>query len=149
MSTLQGSWIWYELMTPDPAGAEAFYGKVIGWTMAGGDGGNPDYGFIHNGDGGMTGGVLRLSDEMRAHGAMPCWLGYIGVDNCDAMVKAIAEKGGRCLMPPRDIPMAGRIAMVADPDGAPFYVMTPRPAGRPNTGQHRLCADDHRALCLE
>ena len=30
-------------------------------------------------------------------------------------------------MPANDIEMAGRVAMVADPGGAPFYVMTPKP----------------------
>ena len=28
---LQGSHIWYELMTPDPDGAKAFYDAVVGW----------------------------------------------------------------------------------------------------------------------
>ncbi len=27
----QGDFIWYELMTPDPAGAKAFYDAVVGW----------------------------------------------------------------------------------------------------------------------
>ena len=36
-------------------------------------------------------------------------------------------------MPAYDIPGVGRIAMVTDPDGAPFYLMTPAPpAGRPD-----------------
>ena len=39
---------------------------------------------------------------------------------------AVEAAGGKVLMPARDIEMAGRIAMVADPNGAPFYVMTPR-----------------------
>ena len=30
-------------------------------------------------------------------------------------------------MPPTDIPDVGRFAMVADPGGAAFYVMTPKP----------------------
>ena len=25
---------WYELMTPDQAGSQAFYTKVVGWTAA-------------------------------------------------------------------------------------------------------------------
>ena len=33
MSTLHGSWIWYDLMTPDPEGAKAFYEAVVGWSM--------------------------------------------------------------------------------------------------------------------
>ena len=28
-----GSFIWYELMTPDPDGAKAFYDAVVGWNI--------------------------------------------------------------------------------------------------------------------
>ena len=33
-STLLGRPLWYELMTTDTKGAEAFYGAVVGWTSA-------------------------------------------------------------------------------------------------------------------
>ena len=57
-------------------------------------------------------------------------MGYIGVDDVDATVAQIEAKGGKALMPAFDIPQ-GRIAMVADPQGNPFYVMKPvPPAGR-------------------
>ena len=125
--TLQGSWIWYELMTPDAEGSKVFYDRVVGWDIQTTHGEDTAYGFINNKDGGMTGGVLHLTDEMQAHGARPCWLGYLGVDDVDASVAAIEGSGGRLLMPARDIEVAGRIAMVADPNGAPFYVMTPKP----------------------
>ena len=127
MSTLQGSWIWYELMTADPEGAKAFYEPVVGWSMTTGHGESTDYGFLTAPDGAMVGGLLRLTKDMTDGGARPGWLGYIGVDDADATVRAIEEKGGKSLMPPRDIEMAGRVAMVADPGGAPFYVMTPTP----------------------
>jgi predicted enzyme related to lactoylglutathione lyase len=126
--TLQGSWIWYELISPDPEGAKAFYEAVVGWGMTTGHGeSNTDYGFITAGDGAMVGGLLRLNAEMAEHGARPCWLGYIGVDNVDASLKAIEAAGGKTLMPANDIEMAGRIAMISDPGGAPVYVMTPNP----------------------
>ena len=32
-STDRGAFIWYELMTDDPAGAKAFYDAVVGWTI--------------------------------------------------------------------------------------------------------------------
>ncbi|MFC0587879.1 VOC family protein [Novosphingobium aquiterrae] len=127
MGTLQGSWIWYELMTPDPDGAKAFYDAVVGWTLVPGSPQTNGYGFIANADGGMTGGVLTLSDDMIQHGARPSWLGYIGVDDVDAAVSSVEAAGGKILMPANDVPMAGRIAMVADCCGAPFYVMTPTP----------------------
>jgi hypothetical protein len=128
MATLQGSWLWYELMTPDPSASKAFYEAVVpGWTLTPGTPETGDYGFIANADGGMTGGVLTLSKAMCDEGARPCWLGYVGVDNVDASLTAIVAAGGKVTMPARDVPMAGRIAMVADCCGSPFYVMTPAP----------------------
>jgi hypothetical protein len=45
-------------------------------------------------------------------------------------------------MPPTDIQGVGRIAMVADPQGAPFYIMTPQPpAGNPNAKSDVFSAD--------
>ena len=127
--TLQGSWIWYELMTADADASKAFYDRVVGWNIQTTHGDSKDYGFINTADGGMVGGVLHLNEEMQAHGARPCWIGYIGVDDVDASLTAIEAAGGKTLMPARDIEMAGRIAMVADPNGAPFYVMTPSGEG--------------------
>ncbi len=130
MTTLQGSWIWYELMSRDPEGSKAFYEAVVGWTMSTGHGENDmDYGFITRADGGMTGGLLRLKPEMIEHGARPCWAGYIGVDDVDAMVQAVKAAGGSVLLEPIDIAMAGRVAMVADCCGAAFYIMTPNSSG--------------------
>ena len=34
MANPHGSFIWYELMTPDPDAAKRFYTKVVGWTIA-------------------------------------------------------------------------------------------------------------------
>lgn len=129
MTTLQGSWIWYELVTPDTGAAKAFYKTIVpGWSLQSGSAETNSYGFISNADGGMTGGLLELTDAMCEHGAQPCWLGYIGVDDCDAAVAAVEAAGGKCLMPAHDVPMAGRIAMVANNCcGSPFYVMTPTP----------------------
>ena len=128
-----GSFIWYELMTPDPLAAAAFYGAVVGWqiaTQAEPTAGDIDYRLITRSDGGHAGGVLTLTPGMSDHGARPCWLGYLCVDDVDAVTTAITADGGSVMMPPMDLPV-GRIAMLVDPQGATFYVMTPiPPAGR-------------------
>jgi predicted enzyme related to lactoylglutathione lyase len=133
MTNPPGSFIWYELMTTDPDGAAAFYGAVVGWTIVGqpdAAAGGPDYRHIIRSDGESNGGVLGLTREMCDGGARPCWLGYLHVADVDAAVKAIAADGGTSLMPAFDLDV-GRIAMVADPQGLPFYVMAPTPpAGR-------------------
>lgn len=125
----RGDFIWYELMTNDPAGAKAFYDAVVGWDIDAQSAmpGGMDYRMIKRSDGGMAGGVLGLTSEMQAHGARPTWLGYINVPDVDDYVRKIEERGGRTLMPANDIADVGRIAMVADAQGAPFYIMKPIP----------------------
>jgi predicted enzyme related to lactoylglutathione lyase len=128
-----GDFIWYELMTPDPAGSKAFYDAVVGWDIEPQPAGAMDYRMIRRSDGGNAGGIMRITDEMASHGARPVWLGYLNVDNVDASVDSIERAGGKALMPAFDIPDIGRIAMVADAQGAPFYIMKPiPPAGREN-----------------
>jgi predicted enzyme related to lactoylglutathione lyase len=124
---LQGSHIWYELMTTDPDGAKRFYEAVVpGLAIGDRLPGDQDYRIIGRSDGGSLGGLLGLTEEMRSHGAKPIWMGYIGVDDVDATLAQIEARGGKALMPAFDIPQ-GRIAMVTDPQGNPFYVMKPVP----------------------
>jgi hypothetical protein len=129
----KGAFIWYELMTPDPEGAKPFYEAIVGWNIGEGAPEFNGYRMIGRSDGGFAGGVLPLTSEMQQHGARPIWHGYICVTDVDQAVSRIEEAGGNSLMPAMDIPGIGRIAMVTDPQGAPFYVMKPiPPAGREN-----------------
>jgi uncharacterized protein len=126
------AFIWYELMTPDPEASKAFYDAVVGWDIGPAAAEYNGYRRINAGSG-AAGGVLPLTDEMQQHGARPTWLGYIHVPDVDEAVSAIEKAGGKALMPAFDIPGIGRIAMVTDPQGAPFYVMKPTPPeGQPD-----------------
>jgi predicted enzyme related to lactoylglutathione lyase len=122
-----GDYIWYELITPDPVASKAFYDAVVGWDIEPEPSGDMDYRMIRRSDGGNAGGVMRLTDDMASHGARPLWLGYIYVPDVDSAVASVGTAGGKTLMPAFDIPGIGRIALLADPQGAPFYVMTPTP----------------------
>ena len=125
--------IWYELMTPDPDAAKAFYDKVVGWNIEAKSNFPNGYRMIGRSDGKFAGGVLPLTQEMQQHGARPTWLGYVYVDDVDGTVAAIEQDGGKTYMGPFDIPDIGRVAMVADPAGAAFYVMKPiPPEGQPD-----------------
>ncbi|HEV8406337.1 MAG TPA: VOC family protein [Sphingomicrobium sp.] len=122
-----GDFIWYELMTPDPDGAKAFYDIVVGWTIDPSSSYPNGYRMIGRSDGKFAGGVLPINDEMAQHGARPTWLGYINVSDVDAVTASIERAGGKTYVAAADIPNVGRVAMVADPQGAPFYVMKPIP----------------------
>lgn len=129
MSNPAGSFIWYELMTADVDGAARFYEKVLGWKIPGGaatSGTGTEYRIISRDDGGSAGGMLALAANRTEGGARPTWLGYLYTPDVDAAVSAIKADGGAVHMGPMDLPV-GRIAMVSDPTGAPFYVMKPTP----------------------
>lgn len=123
MPNAHGSFIWYELVTKDAAKAKAFYDSVCGWNIdAEPAPGGMDYRMINAADG-QAGGVMQLNADMIAGGARPVWLGYLGVDDVDASVAAVVAAGGLVHLPAFDIPDVGRLAMVTDPQGVPFYVM--------------------------
>ena len=129
----RGDFIWYELLTTDIAGAKRFYDSVVGWNVADKSEFPNDYRMIGRSDGKFAGGAMQLTEEMKQHGGRPVWLGYILVPDVDASVASIEQQGGQIQMPAFDIPGVGRVAMVIDPQGAPFYIMKPLPPeGDPN-----------------
>jgi len=137
-----GGFIWYELMTPDPVAAKAFYDPVVGWSIS------PDpvapgleYRMIQRSGGGNAGGVLTLDAAMAGHGARPCWLGYIAVSGVDATLARAPAAGASVLMPAWDQPGVGRLAMIADPQGAPLYVMDPLPPEDPAQASDAFSVD--------
>ena len=123
MTNHSGDYVWYELLTPDIAAARAFYGPLLGWNLR--DSGTPgmDYHLASSGEGQEVAGVMALTDEMIGEGARPMWLGYVAVDDVDATLAAMVADGAVVHMPAFDIPNVGRMAMLADPQGVPFYIM--------------------------
>ena len=69
----------------------------------------------------LNGGILPWQPAMGD--APPHWGVYFSVRDCDETVKRLQELGGRLLSGPVDIE-PGRFAVVADPLGAVFQVMT-------------------------
>lgn len=120
--------IWYELLTTNADAATSFYADVAGWTITDSGQSGMDYRQLSAPDG-MVGGLMPLPPEALDHGARPVWLGYIHVPDVDAAAQAIVDDGGAVQMPAMDIPGVGRIAMMRDPWGAPFYIMTPATEG--------------------
>lgn len=120
--------IWYELMTTDQDAALDFYKAVVGWSAADhqNSSGGMRYTILSAGERGV-GGVMELTQQMCDGGARAGWVGYIDVGDTDSKASEIAEAGGKVLMGPDDIPNVGRFAMVADPGGAAFYLLTPLP----------------------
>ncbi len=117
MATTGSPFVWYELMTTDLAGAQAFYSDVLGWKAA--DAGMPGmaYTLVSAGPH-QVGGMMTMPDEVRATGAPPNWTGYLAVADVDAKAAQVVAAGGSVHHPPTDIPGVGRFSVVGDPQGA-------------------------------
>ena len=148
---MQGSFFWYDVMTTDTKAAEKFYCDVVGWGAQASGAPGTDYTlFTVNGQGLL--GLMPIPEDARKMGAQPCWMGYIAVDDVDAMAAKIAKAGGKVHKGPIEIPGIIRFAVVADSQGAGFIIakglskdaMPPQPAiGTPGTvGWHELYAVD-------
>lgn len=138
---------WYELMTTDLPGAQAFYAAVAGWTIEESGMQGMTY-LVARRDGTMVAGLMNRPAE--AADIPPAWLGYIGVEDVDATIAAILAAGGMVHHPPEDIPGVGRFAVAADPQGAAFALLAgeggdlprPDPMAPGSFGWHELYARD-------
>ena len=107
----------------------------MGWTIpATGDAmpNGSNYRMITRPDGGAAGGMLELTPPMQDHGARPLWLPYLHAPDIEATIDRAVTLGASVQMGLQELP-AGRMAMLGDPGGAPFYVMDPTPPeGQPD-----------------
>ena len=132
---LLGRPIWYELMTTDPAAAEKFYRAVVGWTAAPFDASPVPY-TVFNRDGNVgVAGMMKRPDDMPFP---PFWAMYIGVPDFEAAAAHIKRLGGKEVSPVIDVPEVGRMQMMADPQGAMFYIMRPASSEGPPEGAPEL-----------
>jgi predicted enzyme related to lactoylglutathione lyase len=149
-STLLGRPVWYELMTTDMRGAEAFYKNVVGWTTKPFDGAGQPYTMFNRSSDVSVGGVMTKPAEVKAP---PFWAMYIGVPKLEDAVAQITKLGGRTHTDVISIPDVGRMQLMQDPQGAVFYIIEPssreqRPETEPEIGQaswHELMTTDWRA----
>jgi len=111
-----GSFCWNELATGDAAAATKFYSTLFGWTTSAiplGDG--TDYVMLQHD--GKDAAALYETKQSPPH-----WLSYVSVAVVDDAVAKAKELGGTLFAGPMDVTDAGRMAVLADPQGAVFAV---------------------------
>jgi hypothetical protein len=115
-----GRLVWYELLTSDPKGAVAFYTEVIGWKTQPFDN---DY-TMWVGSQGPLGGCGQLPEAAKKMGAPPYWQANFIVANVDETVAQVKQLGGQ-VFHVETVPNVGRLAVIADPQGAAIAIVTP------------------------
>ena len=115
-----GSVSWCELSTPDPARAGAFYAGLFGWGIRPAPAGGESYSYWTL-VGEPIGGMLPATGQ---EGDAPShWDIYFRVADVEATAARARSLGGEVPHGPFDAPGVGRLATLADPEGAGFNVI--------------------------
>jgi predicted enzyme related to lactoylglutathione lyase len=114
-----GTMCWADLSTPDVAAAKAFYEGLFGWKIAAGEHDTSGYLHIQNGEA-MIGGVPP--SQHRNPKAPPHWLVYFQVADVDATAAKAQELGAKIWLQPTSMENVGRMAVMADPQGAALAI---------------------------
>ena len=113
---------WFELHTRNFDTATGFYGTVLGAEVKAEDmGGDGRYSTLYINDEPQA-GILDAAPFM-PDGASNFWAPYFIVDDTDAAISTANGNGGALLWGPEDSPH-GRAAMLQDPSGASFFVIS-------------------------
>ena len=120
-SKTHGAFSWNELTTSDPKAAVAFYTALFGWGVKDMDMGSGAYHVASVGDVPVAG---LMGPPPGAPPMPPSWGSYVTVDSVDKTIATCTTLGGKTLVPPMDVPGVGRMAVLQDPQGAVFSVMT-------------------------
>lgn len=113
---------WHELLSDDWEKAFGFYSGLFGWTKGEAmDMGPMGTYQIVNVDGQMYGGMMNAQAA-----DLKIWRFYFIVDDIDAAVARVREKGGQITTEPMSVPGDAWIIDGRDPQGAYFALTGPR-----------------------
>ncbi len=115
-----GAPIWMDLSTSDQDASRAFYTRLLGWQAEEPD---PEFGGYLN----FTLGGERVAGCLPGTPGAPTdvWTVYLATDDADKTCSLATGHGGTVITAPMDVRDLGRMAIVADPGGAPIGLWQP------------------------
>lgn len=115
-----GRFVWFELLTENGDAGRGFYSELFGWTFSEAPGDNNYSYIVHNGK--EIGGMLSVAGNDKSIKESR-WICSISVHDVDQAAKEVTRLGGKVLYGPVDSGDRGRLAQVADSQGADFVVL--------------------------
>lgn len=116
-----GEFCWVNMLTPRPAEARDFFGRLLGWTYLE----LPGMGHGIRAGGRDLGGLFDLDGPNTPKGTRAHIGVMVKVESADAIGRKVTALGGKA-QPAFDIMDAGRMAVCTDPNGAAFDVWEPK-----------------------
>ena len=121
-----GTFSWTDLTTTDQEGAKAFYGGLLGWDFEDNPVGDGMVYSMARVGGKNVGAISTQPQQQRDAGVPPMWNSYVTVESADATAQRAGDLGATVHAPPFDVMDVGRMAVIADPQGAFFEIWEPR-----------------------
>jgi len=116
-----GEWIWSSLITTDPDNDAAFYQALFDYEVYELPADEGAQHFMLASDNYARASVNSLpANRPNAHSH---WLNFVHVKDTVMMAEKVVALGGRVLVEPRVDRHGGKVAVVADPTGAPFGLL--------------------------
>jgi uncharacterized protein len=116
-----GKIVWEDLVTPDLAAAERFYGGLFGWTFSHIRAGSTNYAVAML-DGRPIAGLMEKAIPSGEH-HQSAWLTFMAVSDVDAAKRVAVAHGAKVLADTKSYPMRGRQSVLSDPEGAVFAIL--------------------------
>ena len=114
-----GDWIWIQLVTKRASQAAQFYTDVAGYDLTERSDTDAVDDLILTAGGYARAGVNEVDDDWRA-----LWIPIVRVEDAVGAAARAVALGAQLILPPRDDVLGGDLAVIADPTGAVFGVMT-------------------------
>jgi len=118
---VQGRWVWAELFADNVDAEKAFYGSVFGWQFASHGTGTDVYTVVRV-DGRPIAGIVHFAKPADAVRSAR-WLPLLSVPDAARAAEQASASGGKILVPYKELPGRGEVAVLADPEGAIFGVI--------------------------
>jgi len=119
---VHGRWVWEELFTENTSIAADFYGRLLGWSFQVKPAGRGPAYTLALLDGEPVGGMIERDHSYEQQRGSR-WIGMISVPDVKAAARYAVKQGGKVVVAPRVLQGRGEVALLIDPEGAPFGVI--------------------------
>jgi len=117
-----GKFVWFDLFTHDLQSTSRFYEELFGWSFHDALSGEKTVKTIMRKGVPIANAVYINPKKSNVNESQ--WLSYMSVEDVDRASMIVEQNNGSIYMRPKDLPNRGRVAVVIDPEGALFAMVT-------------------------
>ena len=119
------TFIWHEVYGPTSSASIEFYTKALGFGVEEMPMGEMGTYKMLTRNGIPVAGALGTTEMPGMENVPPHWATYLSVENIDESLVTVQQHGASLHVPTMTVPGVGRMALIADPQGAHLWLFEP------------------------